>query len=108
MSWTIVIAGLEQEALEAAHNIVLDFEDVQIVSIAGSRLAVEDSRGQRGRVDCISASQGHRALEGARPDNIVIAGDYLRWNLRPLELTHLWQQIQHILLITPGARVRWA
>ena len=106
--WTIVIAGLEQEALEAAHNIVLDFEDVQIVSISRSRLAVEDSFGGRGRIDCVSASQAHRALEGARPDNIVIAGDYLRWNLRELELTRLWGQIQRMLVMTPGSRVRWA
>lgn len=109
MSWTIVIARTQREAIEAAHHLVLERDDLYFVSNSTSQLRIADSEGNIGRIHCVGANNhAYRALEGARPDNIVIAGDYLSWNLRPLEITRLWDQIQRTVLITPGARVRWA
>lgn len=106
--WTIVIARTEREAVAAAQHLTLERDDLFFVSNSTSRLVVQDADGQRGVIHAVGAMTASRELEGARPDNIVIADDYLSWNLPALWLTRLWGQIQRTVAITPGARVRWS
>ena len=96
MTWTIVIGFDLRLARSAAEEIV--HSDIHSGAVGPSSLQFGTTRAVSPPndyfIEWTSASLAPRRLEGARPDRIVIAGDYLSWSLPPGELTLIWGMIE--------------
>jgi len=102
----MIIAGTYDEAHELSLELLRENLSTYVESSSPNRLCVRDAiTGARGDVQVLSAHLAIRALDGARPDIIIIAGDYLRWRLAPGKLSELWWNIQRTALMRPGLRV---
>jgi len=69
-------------------------------------LPILDAAARFAGYEAVAATQAYSILIGARPERIIIGGDYLRWHFGPEgegRLTNLWRMIEASRL--RGARV---
>jgi hypothetical protein len=100
-----IIAESHRHARAASEAMMHQLVVHQKVEVSGDRegrfRVIDHEAGMTTWVLPIPTQGAHLALEGARFDEIVIAGDYLRWNMPSGNLTYLWQTIVSTIMRAP-------
>lgn len=107
----IIVAGTQREAeqwAEAVFHGLITHQGVraQHFRTSGQYQVFDPETGQLVVVDYTSAPNAVRNLRGRLPDEIIIAGDYLRWFLARGSMHALWQ-IVRMTQARSGAVVSW-